>query len=242
MGRWEGDTLVVESNGFNEKTWLSRYGQSHTEALRVTERYRRRDVGHLRVEVIFTDPRAYTKPWGFTAELALAADTEMLESICERTSDEWHGGPVAADTAVTVAPEVLARYVGVYHGMYGENKRAIEVSLSGDQLIAKVTGARRHRRRRDATADTADPRRCSTARASSINSSSATTEWRRPSTRFTSRALALPETALTGVRVLGPWFEHTWRWSMKRLFGAIAGIALLSAAPVVAHHSFFSGI
>ena len=47
VGRWEGDTLIVESNGFNEKTWLSRYGQSHTEALRVTERYRRRDVGHL---------------------------------------------------------------------------------------------------------------------------------------------------------------------------------------------------
>ena len=67
----------------------------------------------------FTDPRAYAKPWGYTAELALAADTEMLESICERTSDEWQGGPVAADTAVTVAPEVLARYVGVYHGVYG---------------------------------------------------------------------------------------------------------------------------
>ena len=141
VGRWEGDTLVVESNGFNEKTWLSRYGQSHTEALRVTERYRRSDVGHLRVEVIFTDPRAYAKPWGYAADLALAVDTEMLESICERTSDEWHGGPVAADTAVTVAPEVLARYVGVYHGMYGENKRTIEVSLSGDELIAKVTGA-----------------------------------------------------------------------------------------------------
>ena len=140
VGRWEGDTLVVDSNGFNEKTWLSRYGQSHTEALRVTERYRRRDFGHLDVEVTFTDPRAYTKPWGFTAEMELNADTEMLESICERSSDQWQGGPVAADTAVTVAPEVLARYVGVYHGVYGGDKRVIEVTLSGDRLIAKVTG------------------------------------------------------------------------------------------------------
>ena len=140
VGRWEGDTLIVESAGFNEKTWLSRYGQSHTEALRVTERYRRRDFGHLDVEVTFTDPRAYAKPWGFTAAMELNADTEMLESICERTSDDWHGGPVGADTAVAVAPEVLARYVGVYHGVYGGTKRVIEVTLSGDQLIAKVTG------------------------------------------------------------------------------------------------------
>ena len=140
VGRWEGDTLVVDSNGFNDKTWLSRYGQSHTEALRVTERYRRTDFGHLQVEVTFTDPRAYAKPWGFTADLALAPDTEMLESICERTSDQWQGGPGAADTAVTVAPEVLARYVGVYHGLYVGNTRIIDVSLAGDQLIAKVSG------------------------------------------------------------------------------------------------------
>ena len=58
----------------------------------------------------------------------------------ERSSDQWQGGPVAADTAVAVAPEVLARYVGVYHGVYGGTKRVIEVTLSGDQLIAKVTG------------------------------------------------------------------------------------------------------
>ena len=141
VGRWEGDTLIVDSNGFNDKTWLSRYGQAHTEALRVRERYRRRDFGHLQVEVTFTDPAAYAKPWGFTADMALAADTDMLESICERTSDQWNGGAVAADTAITVAPEVLARYVGVYNGMYLENKRTIEVSLSGGQLIAKITGA-----------------------------------------------------------------------------------------------------
>ena len=140
VGRWEGDALIVESAGFNEKTWLSRYGQSHTEALRIREVYRRRDFGHLDVEVTFTDPRAYTKPWGFTAAMELNPDTEMLESICERSSDEWQGGAVAADTAVKVAPEVLAGYVGVYHGRYGGEKRVIDVTLAGDQLIAKVTG------------------------------------------------------------------------------------------------------
>jgi hypothetical protein len=106
----------------------------------VKEVFRRRDFGHLDVEVTFTDPGAYTKPWGYTASHELEADTEMLESICERSSDEWQGGAVAADTAVTVAPEVLARYVGVYHGVYGGAKRVIDVTLSGNQLIAKITG------------------------------------------------------------------------------------------------------
>ena len=139
VGRWDGDTLIVESVGFNDKTWLSRYGQTHTEALRMTERYQRSDFGHLRVEVTFTDPAAYAKPWGFTAEMALAADTEMLESVCERSSDQWTGS--RSDSAVVVAPDVLARYVGVYHGFYLENKRTIEVSFSGGQLIARIIGA-----------------------------------------------------------------------------------------------------
>jgi hypothetical protein len=142
VGRWDGDTLIVDSLGFNDKTWLSRYGQAHTEALRVRELYRRRDFGHLQVEVTFTDPAAYAKPWGFTADMALAADTEMLESVCERSSEHWAGSlSDAARMAVTVAPDVLARYVGVYSGTYLRTKRTVEVLLSGGQLIAKVVGA-----------------------------------------------------------------------------------------------------
>src|SRR4030095_440565 len=104
--------------------WLSRYGQGHTEALRVREVYRRRDFGHLQVEVTFTDPAAYAKPGGFTADRGRAADTEMLESVCERSSEHWAGSlSDAARTAVTVAPDVLARYVGVYSGTYLVTKR-----------------------------------------------------------------------------------------------------------------------
>jgi hypothetical protein len=103
------------------------------------EQYRRPDFGHLQVEVTFTDPAAYANPWGFTADMALAADTEMLESVCERSSDHWYGS--LGNTAVTVAPDVLARYVGVYRGFYLSNKRSIEVSFSGGQLIAKIIGA-----------------------------------------------------------------------------------------------------
>ncbi len=144
VGRWDGDTLVVDSFGFNDKTWLSRYGQAHTEALRVRERYRRSDFGHLQVEVTFTDPAAYVKPWGFTAEMTLEADTEMLESVCERGSQDWDGTlSDAANRAVSVPPDVLARYIGVYTGTYLGFDRTIEVSLSGGQLIARVVGAAR---------------------------------------------------------------------------------------------------
>jgi hypothetical protein len=154
VGRWDGDTLVVDSVGFNDKTWLNASGQPHTEALRVTERYRRRDVGHLELEVTFTDPAAYAKPWGFTANMALAADTNMLEAVCERSSELWTGNVSdAANSTVTVAPDVLARYVGVYRGFWFANRRTVEVSLSGGRQ-----DCRRHdRRRRVAAAGAAIP-------------------------------------------------------------------------------------
>ena len=142
VGRWDGDTLVVDSVGFNDKTWVSRFGVSHTEALRITERYRRTDFGHLEVEVTFTDPDAFSEPWGFTVNMELAADTEMLEAVCERGSEDWEGNlSDAADLGVSVPPDVLAGYVGAYTGIYQGSERTYEVSLSGGQLFATVVGA-----------------------------------------------------------------------------------------------------
>jgi hypothetical protein len=142
VGRWDGDTLVVESNGFNDKTWTSRYGIVHTEQLRVTERYQRSDFGHMTVNVTFTDPGAYTKPWGFSADLRLAADTEMLEAICEKSSDQWSSTTLTdlTNVAPTVPPDVLAKYVGVYSGIYGGRPRTFEITLDGGKLIAKIAG------------------------------------------------------------------------------------------------------
>ena len=94
VGHWEGDTLVVESNGFNDRTWLDHDGHPHTDALRMTERYRRRDFGHLDLEVTFSDPKAYTRPWTVAVRAELAPDTEMIEFVCNEGKpgfEHWIG-------------------------------------------------------------------------------------------------------------------------------------------------------
>jgi hypothetical protein len=91
IGRWEGDALVVESNGFNNEGWLDNDGHPNTEQLRVTERFRRRDVGHMDIEVTIDDPGAYTRPWTVTVPLVLSADDEIIEYICgENNRDVPH--------------------------------------------------------------------------------------------------------------------------------------------------------
>jgi hypothetical protein len=76
VGHWDGDTLVVESNGFNDRTWLMGY-RPHTESLRITERFRRPDFGHLDVAVTFQDPEAYNRAWTVPIHSRFAADTEV---------------------------------------------------------------------------------------------------------------------------------------------------------------------
>jgi hypothetical protein len=138
VGRWEGDTLIVESNGFNDKTWVSRRGLSHTDALRMVERYRRKDFGHLEIEVTVTDPGAYAKPWSFTVEKHLTPDTEMLELVCERSSDHWSSR--TTESTIHVPPEVLARYVGDYSGIYQDNPRTARFTVSDGRLFVASGG------------------------------------------------------------------------------------------------------
>ncbi len=91
VARWEGDTLVVDSAGFNDKTWLDSGGRPHSEALHVTERFTRRDFGHMNLQITIDDPKAYTKPWTVSYPIALMPDTEMLEYVCnENNKDTQH--------------------------------------------------------------------------------------------------------------------------------------------------------
>jgi len=82
IGHWEGDTLVVDTVGFNDQTWLDNLGHRHTEMLHVIERLRRPDMGHLEIEFTIEDPGAYAKPWIIKRVADLDTDDEIGEYVC----------------------------------------------------------------------------------------------------------------------------------------------------------------
>jgi hypothetical protein len=82
VGHWEGDTLVVETNGIRDDMWLDIQGSPVTESARVTERLTRSSFGIMEVEIAVNDPKAYTRPWSVAIEMAVQPDTGMLEEIC----------------------------------------------------------------------------------------------------------------------------------------------------------------
>jgi hypothetical protein len=88
VGRWDGDTLVVETIGQNGKTWLDMRGLPATEALKVTERYSRPNMGRIDIEVTIDDPVAYSKPWNVKLAWRLVPDTDLIESICEENNKD----------------------------------------------------------------------------------------------------------------------------------------------------------
>ncbi len=90
VGKWEGDILVANTIGINEKTWLDDSGHPHSDALHITERFRRRDFGHMSVELTIDDSKAYTKPWAVTIPWVLVPDTELLDWVCENEKDVEH--------------------------------------------------------------------------------------------------------------------------------------------------------
>ena len=148
VGHWDGDTLVVDSNGFNDRTWLDRDGHPHSEALRTTERYHRRDFGHMGIEITLSDPSVYAHPWTVALQAELDADTELLESVCNETSPSFtHWVGKTSDEkklSVRVAPEILTKYAGTYEEQdlwgVGPHPRIIEITASGDALFAELKG------------------------------------------------------------------------------------------------------
>ena len=90
-GRWDGDTLVVDTVGFNDKYWLDRMGHPNSDGLHLIERFRRRDVGHLDIEMTIDDPKTYTKPITYTQKTTLIPDEDLLEYFCsENEKDVQH--------------------------------------------------------------------------------------------------------------------------------------------------------
>ena len=94
VGRWEGDTFVVESNGYDDRSWLQedrrdrRWGFPHSDQLRVVERYRRTSYGTLEASLTIIDPEIYKKPWTTSGTIALSPGTELWEYLCVTSESE----------------------------------------------------------------------------------------------------------------------------------------------------------
>jgi hypothetical protein len=101
VGRWDGDTFVVDTNGLKDGGWLdTKKAHPHSDALHVTERFRRTDFGHMELTITIDDPKAYLKPWTAKAMLNLLPDTELLEAFCdshERTMEHRSITPAAPE-------------------------------------------------------------------------------------------------------------------------------------------------
>src|SRR5438445_5748299 len=85
-GKWQGDTLVVDTKGFNGKAWIDQLGRPSTDTLHVIGRFQRKDFGHMEIQITIDDPNAYTKPWTVTEQFRLLADGEVMEAICNENN------------------------------------------------------------------------------------------------------------------------------------------------------------
>ena len=149
VGRWDGASLVVDSNGYNAKTWLHPEGLVHSEQLRVTERYSRPEFGRLVIDVTYVDPGAFDRPLHAVVEMRYAADDEMLELVCneaaENSSQHWTGNKLtdAAQAAVDVPAGVLSGYVGRYEGIWLSNPTQVDITLDEGRLFVTRNGSAR---------------------------------------------------------------------------------------------------
>jgi hypothetical protein len=148
VGRWEGNTMVVESAGFNDRTWLDYSGHPHTEALRVTERYTRKDFGHMEIRITYADPKAYTRPWTITLQAQLMADTELLENVCNENdkSSRQHftitdDDKRKAQAEFVIAADVLTSYAGPYDMKMGGKSIPSSVVLENGRLFVVPPGS-----------------------------------------------------------------------------------------------------
>jgi hypothetical protein len=91
VGRWDGDTLVIDSAGFNDRSWLDARGTPRSTDMRIEERFHRRDYGHMDLTIMITDPQIFTKPISFSVVEELLPDTDLLEHYCvENERDDAH--------------------------------------------------------------------------------------------------------------------------------------------------------
>ena len=112
IGHWEGETLVVDTTGFNDKFWFDYLGHPHTEKLHTVERYKRTDLGNIAIEVTIDDPGAYTKPFTTVGRARLLPGGEIMEYICnenDRDAGHYSGPPHLPTDGLVTGPQTPAR-------------------------------------------------------------------------------------------------------------------------------------
>ena len=134
IGHWDGDTLVVTTAGYNDRTTLDLGGHPHTEALRITERFHRRDAGHIDLQMTLDDPKAYTRSWTLPIELDLMPDGELIEYFCSDNERDAAHLVGKSGQEFRVPREILAQYAGTYAA-------DIVVSLEGSNFTINPGGA-----------------------------------------------------------------------------------------------------
>lgn len=136
IGRWEGDTLVVDTTGFNDRAWLDFSGHPQTESLRMTERFRRRDFGHIDYEMTLDDPKVFMRPIPLRMNKVLAPDVATSETICENERDVPH---LVGGNGFRLKPEDLPKYAGTYEFPPG---REITVTIAEGFLVLQAAANR----------------------------------------------------------------------------------------------------
>jgi hypothetical protein len=94
VGSWDGDTLVIDNSGFNDKTNLDTVGHPHSEALHTVERFTHADGQHIQYEITVEDPKAFTRPWKNVRTFTLRPDWEVMEYSCEENNKDLSGGHI----------------------------------------------------------------------------------------------------------------------------------------------------
>jgi hypothetical protein len=128
-GRWEGDTLVITSSGFNDLGWLDFGGHPQSNTLQLTERLHRRDFGHIDLQMTLDDAHVFTRPITVATQLVLQPDTDLLESFCENERDLSH---FTKSQTVAVPLDTLNRYAGAYRLPSGKD---LVMTVSDGRLI-----------------------------------------------------------------------------------------------------------
>jgi hypothetical protein len=143
-GHWEGETLVIESNGYNDRTWLTREGLPHTDQLHITERYTRHSYGSMTLEITYEDPGLFRGgSVQATVDLRLQPGGSMQEVICNEseTGQRHYTGEMdqSEQKIVDVPADLLETYVGTYQGIWLGNLITAEVTLEDGELWLKRT-------------------------------------------------------------------------------------------------------